>query len=107
MDKEKQPELKTFSIENAVIIDGEIHVLTTRDVAHPESKENDPCKLCSLRTICDYRFMTICEVFNVGQENYFVSPARIIWFKFWDLIRIELDAGWKPETAINEKNDKF
>lgn len=55
-------------MENAIIIDGIKHVLVPTD---PNTKNNNDCKICSLKERCDGFCDPLCYVFFNAPNSHF------------------------------------
>ena len=88
--------MKEFDPENLIVMDGQIHALTTAKIAHPEYQGNNPCALCSLRDHCHPSEGLICQVHEASEQQYYTNVGVTMCHPPYEQVEMVIFADWEP-----------
>ena len=87
--------MKEFDPENMIVVDGSIHALTCKKIAHPTSPVDNPCALCSLRDHCHPSEGMICQVHEASEQQYYANVGVTMCHPPYDQVEMVIFADWE------------
>lgn len=88
--------MKQFDPQNLMIIDGEIHALTTQEVSNPDDPLGHTCMYCSIQAYCQPSGHPACLLIDGTIDEYLVKIGRVMVDEKTKKPVLEIQEDWKP-----------